>query len=101
VSGTASNAVLWVKPDNFQWITGADNSKCFTVPGSNWQSVFCKDCGSPLPIHNDEGQFWMVPAGLMDGDLDVAVRGHIWVSSNPAWEVIGDDAPQFSKDFPG
>ena len=38
---------------------------------------------------------WIVPAGLMDEDAQVGVRGHIWVENKPHWEVIGDDAPQF------
>jgi hypothetical protein len=40
---------------------------------------------------------WFVPAGLLDEDPGVGVRGHIWVSSKPSWEVIGDDAPQFPE----
>jgi hypothetical protein len=40
---------------------------------------------------------WFVPAGLLDGDPGVGIRGHIWVSSKPGWEVIGDDAPQFAE----
>lgn len=99
VSGTGSNAVLWVRPKNFSWIAGADKSNCYSVPDSNWQNVFCQDCGSPLPKLNDEGTTWMVPAGLIDGNLDVGIRGHIWVSSKPEWEVIGDDAPQFANGF--
>ena len=42
-----------------------------------------------------EGLMWIVPAGLMDEDVTVGVRGHIWVENKPHWEVIGDDAPQY------
>jgi hypothetical protein len=38
---------------------------------------------------------WFVPAGLLEEDPGVGIRGHIWVSSKPSWEIIGDDAPQF------
>jgi hypothetical protein len=43
---------------------------------------------------------WFVPAGLLDEDPNVGVRGHIWVGSNPSWEVIGDDAPQYQENAP-
>jgi hypothetical protein len=40
---------------------------------------------------------WVVPAGLMDEDPKVGVRGHIWVENKPHWEIIGDDAPRFMQ----
>ncbi len=46
---------------------------------------------------NSEDTTWFVPAGLLDEDPGVAVRGHIWTASMPSWEIIGDDAPQFPQ----
>ena len=43
---------------------------------------------------------WFVPAGLLDEDPGVGVRGHIWVESKQSWEVIGDGAPQFQENAP-
>lgn len=59
-----------------------------------WQSVFCIECGSPLPRYIEE-KMWIVPAGLMDENPQIGVRGHVWVENKPHWEVIGDDAPQY------
>lgn len=92
VSGTGSNAVFWVQRENFSWLSGADNATEFSLP-DGWRSTFCKLCGSPLPA--SIGSSWFVPAGLLDENPDVGVRGHIWVENKPSWEVIGDDAPQF------
>ena len=99
VSGTGSNAVHWARPENIEWISGDDNTKEFTF-SDGWGTVFCQDCGSPLPGMNREKTIWFVPAGLLDEDPDVGIRGHIWVGGKPTWDVIGDDAPQFSENAP-
>lgn len=93
LSGTASNAVFWLEPDELVWLLGVDVKKSFVMP-DGWESVFCGECGSPLPrlIPNEE---WIVPAGTIDGDVQSSIRAHIFVVNNPRWEVIGDDAPQF------
>ncbi len=93
VSGTGSNAVFWLKPEQIRWLQGQDNINTYTMP-DGWGSVFCKTCGSPLPAEINEN-FLVAPAGLMDEDVEVGVRGHIFVQDKPHWEVIGDDAPQF------
>jgi len=99
VSGTGSNAVLWARPDNLTWTSGADNIKHFKM-GDGWGTSFCSDCGSPLPAMDGDGTMWFVPAGLLDEDPEVAVRGHIFVGDMPSWEIIGDDAPQFEGNTP-
>ena len=99
VSGTGSNAVHWARPEKVEWLTGSDNTKEFRL-ADGWGTVFCKDCGSPLPGMADGKTMWFVPAGLMDEDTGAGVRGHIWVDSKPDWDVIGDDAPQFAGDAP-
>lgn len=96
VSGAGSNAVHWARPENLTWISGVNNTKEFLMP-DGWGSVFCMDCGSPLPKMDDNKTMWFVPAGLLDEDPGVGVRGHIFVGSKPDWEVIGDDAPQFEE----
>lgn len=108
VSGTGSNAVFWIAPDSFKWLSGEENAKTYSLP-DGWRSVFCNDCGSPIPAFVEGSPLpefagsgmWIVPAGLMDEEVNVGVRGHIWVENKPEWDVIGDDAPQFMKVPPG
>ncbi len=97
VSGTGSNAVHWARPENMHWLKGENEASHF-IMDSGWGSVFCRHCGSPLPSMNAEKTMWFVPAGLLDEDPGVPVRGHIWTSSKPSWDVIGDDAPQFEEE---
>ena len=93
VSGTGSNAVFWLKPDQLTWIQGEDAIHRYDLD-DGWRSVFCRTCGSPMPVLIND-TLWTVPAGLMDEEAMVGVRGHIWVENKPHWEIIGDDAPQF------
>lgn len=93
VSGTGSNAVFWLEPDGFSWLTGENLTHTYSL-ADGWGSVRCQDCGCPLPAFINE-QMWIVPAGLMDEPVDVGIRGHIWVENKPHWEIIGDDGPQF------
>ena len=95
-SGVASNAVLNVRRDRFEWLSGEDNVQVYATP-SGWKSLFCKTCGSPAPHILSSGERVLVPAGLLDGDPDLATSGHIFVGSKARWEVIGGDAPQFDE----
>ena len=97
-SGTGSNAVLWARPENVVWLSGQEKIKEIRI--GRHGNAFCGDCGSPLPRLDADKTKWFVPAGLLDEDPGVGVRGHIWVSSKPSWEVIGDDAPQFPEGAP-
>lgn len=96
--------MFWIGSERFHWLAGEDNAQAYHL-SDGWRSVFCRDCGSPLPAFVEGSPLpaftkhgmWIVPAGLMDEDAKVGVRGHIWVESKPHWELIGDDAPQFMQ----
>ena len=90
--------MLWARPENVVWLSGQEKIKEIRI--GRHGNAFCGDCGSPLPRLDADKTKWFVPAGLLDEDPGVGVRGHIWVSSKPSWEVIGDDAPQFPEGAP-
>ena len=96
VSGAGSNAVHWARKENVIFVAGAEHIKKYVRP-DGWGTAFCSQCGSPLPNMSDDETMWFVPAGLLDEDPGVAVRGHIHVASKPSWDVIGDSAPQFDE----
>ncbi len=99
VSGANANAVLLTAAKSFAWLQGADLVKTYEMP-DGWTSTFCCECGSPLPMAGAEGKLYWVPAGVLDDDPQVPVAQHIFVASKGSWEVIGDDAPQYSEDAP-
>ncbi len=62
----------------------------WTKPDADWQTWFCRVCGSPVPGENDATRMF-VPAGLIsDGDEALRVTHHIWVDSKANWDEIGD-----------
>jgi len=97
-SGVASNAILNVRKERFEWLAGQDHWREFRT-ASGWGSFFCPTCGSPAPHHLSDGKRVLVPAGTLDDDPGPRVLGHIFVGSKASWDVIGDDAPQFDE-FP-
>jgi hypothetical protein len=39
--------------------------------------------------------------GLLNGDPNVEVTGHMWVSEKPDWHQINDDLPQYENEYIG
>ena len=95
-SGVASNAILNTRIDRFEWLSGEDNVQVYATP-SGWKNLFCRTCGCPAPHVRSDGKRVLVPVGLLDGDPDLAIAGHIFVGSKARWEVIADDSPQFDE----
>jgi hypothetical protein len=94
VSGVGSNAVLNVRRERFEWLSGEDNIQVYAT-SSGWKSLFCRTCGCPVPHILRDGRRVLVPAGALDDDPDLEISGHIFVGSKARWEVIADGAPQY------
>ncbi|MCG8334738.1 MAG: GFA family protein [Proteobacteria bacterium] len=100
---TGSNGIAVVVFDKklFRWIRGEDQISTWKKPKKEWQTWFCKTCGSPLPGINDESRMF-APAGLItDGSESLRVGHHIWVDSKAAWDEIGDSGKQHRESFEG
>ena len=98
VSGVASNATLIVPREGLKWISGEDNLTKFALP-DGWGPWRCAICGSPVPkLHPSGGAYW-VPAGLLDSDPGVRIKGHIFVGSKAPWYEIEGDSPQMLEGF--
>jgi hypothetical protein len=81
----------------FRWTRGTQQIATWKKPGSDWQSWFCRTCGSLLPGANDESRMF-VPAGLItEGGEDLRVIHHIWVESRASWDEIGDSGEQHGQ----
>ena len=99
VSGVNSNGVIIVAAKNVVWLEGTKLFSEYKMP-DGWVSTFCRKCGSPLPMSGAGGKLYWVPVGLLDDDPGVPVAQHIYVGSKASWEVIGDDAPQYTHEAP-
>ena len=100
---TSSNGIAVVVIDNneFRWISGEELITSWKKPGADWQTGFCRICGSPAPGINDESRMF-VPAGLIsNGGESLKVIHHIWVHSKAVWDEIGDSGRQHREAFEG
>lgn len=99
VSGTDGNAVMHTAIENFSWHSGEELiEKYFPDGNTGWHSIFCRKCGSPLPLKGEDSGLYFIPAGLLDDDPGHrGYAGHIFVGSKAPWVEITDDSPQFSE----
>lgn len=68
-------------------------------PDADWESWFCKTCGSSLPGPNDASRMF-IPAGLIsEGGENLQVAHHIFVESRAVWDEIGDAGKQHRAEF--
>jgi|GEM_PF-264309 len=80
------------------FIQGADLVQSFTLPVSQqpppYRSVFCRQCGSPVPDPAETG-----PREIAAGSLQpqpVPADRHIYVEFTPPWAPIADSIPQYT-----
>ncbi|WP_439107970.1 GFA family protein [Congregibacter sp.] len=98
---TGSNGIAVVVVDNeaFRWTAGEDSISTWRKPDVDWQTWFCRQCGSRLPGANDAERTF-VPAGLLlEGSGSLAVKHHIFVDSKADWDEIGDKGCQHPGAF--
>ncbi|WOJ98101.1 GFA family protein [Congregibacter brevis] len=98
---TGSNGIAVIVVDNtaFRWTAGEDSIATWKKPDVDWQTWFCRHCGSRLPGANDAERTF-VPAGLLlEGSESLAVKHHIFVDSKADWDEIGDDGCQHPEAF--
>ncbi|SOC22113.1 GFA family protein [Rhodobacter maris] len=85
-SGSAHSANLFSSSARVTWMTGEENIKTFRLSGSRHSKSFCSDCGSALPVSQPEVGLLVVPAGSLDGRIDIRPNAHICCSSRANWD---------------
>ena len=96
--GGASSAAALVAESNFELVAGSELFHKFESTDTTG-CVFCKTCGSILPIHIPEKRLFWVPVGLLDGDPGVPLTRHVYVDSKAAWEILDDETEQLAEGF--
>ena len=100
-TGNNGIAVVVVDKTQFNWTKGLSNITVWTKPGHDWQSNFCKTCGSSVPGENDDSRMF-VPAGALTTNIeDLKVTHHIWTGSKASWDEIADGGKQHNQEFTG
>ena len=64
-SGSAFIANAFASPGQLRWRRGNDLISSYNVPDSLVRRVFCRRCGTTLPFVSQNGQFLVVPVGVL------------------------------------
>lgn len=100
-TGSNGIAVVVVANDTFKWLRGEDQLVTWRKPDADWQTCFCRVCGSQLPDKNDESRMYVPAGAITHGGEALRVEHHIWVGSKADWDEIGDAGQQHHEAFPG
>jgi hypothetical protein len=98
-TGSAFAVEVAARVEDFRWTRGEDLVVVYEAPllrePPAYRRVFCRRCGSPLPIVRDESPFVVLHAGLLDDDPGTRPLRHLFVGQKPGWSDIHDDLLQF------
>ncbi len=101
LSGADYASVAKVPRETFSITSGAGHLVSYESL-SGKQRYYCGHCFSPIHVtNNHEPDFIRVRTGLLDGDPNVEVTGHIWVGEKPSWVAIEDDKPRYLARYNG
>jgi len=100
VSGSAGMTGLGVRTDQFRLLAGRELIRSYAAPllyePPPYRTYFCSRCGSPVPDQDPPGDWFEIPAGLLDDDPGIRPDRHILGELMPAWDRITDGLPQLS-----
>ena len=98
--GAAHASNLFTTVDGLRWKSGEDRLVRFELPGAKrFAQVFCRDCGSPMPVVYSSTGRVLVPMGSLDADPGARPTEHIFVASMAPWYSIPDELPR-SDEYP-
>lgn len=86
----------YVQTSGVRWLSGEASISSYQT-SNNFHRCFCNKCGSVLPETVDDADYTFVPAGALDGEIDVRPEKHIFATSKASWYQITDDLPQFES----
>ena len=100
LSGSMGMPAIGVDPAGYRMIAGKELIKTYEAPilyaPPAYHSFFCSNCGSPTPPPEaSPGDFFEIPAGLLDGDPGIRADKHIFTEYLPAWDKITDGLPEY------
>ena len=96
-TGSAHAANLFSTSASIQWLSGKSNIQNFTLPSSRHMKSFCKTCGSALPNLQMEGKLLVVPAGCINGGVNMRPDAHLFLGSKAQWDNALENLPGFEQ----
>lgn len=92
-SGSAHGANLFASNATIEWLAGESDVASFRLSGTRHERSFCRTCGSALPGAQVDGALLVVPAGSLDGPVDIRPTAHICCDSRADWDAGLADIP--------
>jgi len=100
-SGSAFVAGVGVRVDEYRLLTGRELIASYDAPilerPPAYRVFFCTRCGSMVPEPEPSGEWFEIPAGLLEGDPSVRPDKHIFAELEPAWLEIAARLPRLTK----
>ncbi len=101
LSGADYSSVARVARESFKIVSGEELLLNYESRPGKFRH-YCSHCFSPIYVVTDnELSFLRVRLGLLDGNPEVEVTGHMWVSEKPAWRAIEDGLPIYQYEYTG
>lgn len=92
-TGSAHAANLFSATATLNWVSGQESVRTYRVPETRHEKSFCVQCGSALPGVQSVGVL-AVPAGSLDGAIDIRPNAHICFSSRAEWDEHLENIPK-------
>ena len=97
-TGSAHASNIIVAPDQFEWLTGADQLGRFEHPeAKHYATCFCRQCGSSLPWEAQSGGAVVIPAGTLDEDPEIRPSQNIFWKDRVAWREAVESLPHYDE----
>jgi hypothetical protein len=95
-TGTGHATNVFTAPGNLTWLSGEQALARFDLASADsFATVFCSQCGSPLPHLTRSGAAWVIPAGSLDEEPPTRPDGRIYWRSRAGWTCEGDTLTRF------
>jgi len=95
-TGHASHIIL--KPDSATWTSGEDKLGSYKVPDAQrYRTIFCTNCGSPMPRVAPDLSLAVVPAGSLDTEVPLQPTDRIMWDSRADWSCAAGDLPEWPE----
>lgn len=100
VSGSTGMPAIGVLSSEYRMTSGKELISSFTAPilyePPAYHSLFCSNCGSPVPPSDPDGDRLEIPAGLLNEDPGIVPDKHIFVEFIPPRDRITDALPKYN-----
>ncbi|MGI9332206.1 MAG: GFA family protein [Gammaproteobacteria bacterium] len=102
VSGSAYVALVGASTAGYRIVCGRDLIRTYVAPlvetPPPYTVFFCSRCGSCVPDPEPVGEWFEIPAGLLDDEPNVRPDKHIYVDRKASWDRIRSSLPEFTME---